>query len=335
MNDEYSTGNDIVDEVGKINISGNIIPIVWFQTIKYPNGKPNVNAIIILADIVYWYRPTEIRDEYTGQIIGIRKKFREDLLQRNYQQLGEQFGFTKKQVVDAVNALQAIGVVKKDFRNLKVSGQCINNVLYLELNPQRLYEITYPEKSQCLSVSTYKSGGGNIKVGILPTYKEEGVNLKVDTNTENTTKNTTRDYNNPINLSAEYMDDVDKMEMIDVYTQIVKENIEYDFLVQSCRFGEKEIIDGIVDLIVEIVSIEQETIKIGSLDYPYQLVKGKFLKLQGDHIRYVLECMSKNTTKVRNIKSYLLTALFNAPSTIGSYYQAEVNHDMHGGENRY
>ena len=63
LNQDYSTGNRIVDEVGRINISGNIIPMVWFQAIRYPNGKPNVNAIIILADIVYWYRPTEIRDD--------------------------------------------------------------------------------------------------------------------------------------------------------------------------------------------------------------------------------------------------------------------------------
>ena len=101
MNQDYSTGNRIVDEVGRINISGNIIPMVWFQAIRYPNGKPNVNAIIILADIVYWYRPTEIRDEITGQVVGRRKKFRDDLLQRSYGQISELFGLTKKQVVTA------------------------------------------------------------------------------------------------------------------------------------------------------------------------------------------------------------------------------------------
>lgn len=106
MNQDYSTGNRIVDEVGRINISGNIIPMVWFQAIRYPNGKPNVNAIIILADIVYWYRPTEIRDEITGQVVGRRKKFRDDLLQRSYGQISELFGLTKKQVVTAVNALE-------------------------------------------------------------------------------------------------------------------------------------------------------------------------------------------------------------------------------------
>lgn len=144
MNQDYSTGNRIVDEVGRINISGNIIPMVWFQAIRYPNGKPNVNAIIILADIVYWYRPTEIRDEITGQVVGRRKKFRDDLLQRSYGQISELFGLTKKQVVTAVNALEQMGVIKRNFRNMRINGQFVSNVLYLELIPQRLHEITYP-----------------------------------------------------------------------------------------------------------------------------------------------------------------------------------------------
>ncbi len=92
----YSTGNEIVDENAKLNISGNIIPQVWYRTIIRESGKPNLTAIIILADIVYWYKPTEIRDEGTGQVIGVRKKFKSDLLQRSYQQISEQFGFPKR-----------------------------------------------------------------------------------------------------------------------------------------------------------------------------------------------------------------------------------------------
>lgn len=168
MNQDYSTGNRIVDEVGRINISGNIIPMVWFQAIRYPNGKPNVNAIIILADIVYWYRPTEIRDEITGQVVGRRKKFRDDLLQRSYGQISELFGLTKKQVVTAVNALEQMGVIKRNFRNMRINGQFVSNVLYLELIPQRLHEITYPGDGMELPVSTYKETGIPLKkVGIV------------------------------------------------------------------------------------------------------------------------------------------------------------------------
>ena len=71
----YSTGNPIVDEVGTMNFTGNVIPMVWFKTIRYPSGAPNNNAIHILADIVYWYRPKEERDEESGQLICMKKSF--------------------------------------------------------------------------------------------------------------------------------------------------------------------------------------------------------------------------------------------------------------------
>ncbi len=84
------------------------------------------------------------------------------------------------------------------------------------------------------------------------------------------------------------------------------------------------------ELLAEIVGIERDTINIAGVEYPYQFVKGKLLKIGYSHIQYVLECLNRNTTKIHNIKAYLLTCLFNAPSTISSYYRAEVNHDMYG-----
>ena len=89
-------------------------------------------------------------------------------------------------------------------------------------------------------------------------------------------------------------------------------------------------VDEIVNLIVETVKCKNDKILIASNWYPASLVKKKFLMLTYSHIEYVLHCMSGNTTKVKNIKKYLLAALFNAPSTMNGYYQAEVNHDMPG-----
>ena len=89
-------------------------------------------------------------------------------------------------------------------------------------------------------------------------------------------------------------------------------------------------VDEIVNLIVETVMCKNDKILIASDWYPASLVKKKFLMLTYSHIEYVLHCMSGNTTKVMNIKKYLLAALFNAPSTMNGYYQAEVNHDMPG-----
>ena len=89
-----------------------------------------------------------------------------------------------------------------------------------------------------------------------------------------------------------------------------------------------EIIEGIYDLVLETVLCQNPTIWISKNEYPTNLVKSKFLKLNSMHLEYVMACMKDNTTKVRNIKNYLLSALFNAPTTMSSYYQSEVSHDL-------
>ena len=115
-----------------------------------------------------------------------------------------------------------------------------------------------------------------------------------------------------------------------VYEEIIKDNIDYDILIQD--MADRDRLDEIVDLILETVCTRRKTIRIAGDDYPAELVKSKFLKLNSSHIEFVLDCMRENTTKVRNIKQYLKAVLFNAPSTIDSYYTALVNHDLYGGE---
>ena len=119
----------------------------------------------------------------------------------------------------------------------------------------------------------------------------------------------------------------DPMERVSVYENLIKENINYDDLLITHKY-DVEMINGIVQLILEVVVSESSSILVASERYPASLVKSKMLKLNYSHIEYVLECLHKNTTKVQNIKKYLLAALFNAPSTMDGYYQAEVNHDM-------
>ena len=125
-----------------------------------------------------------------------------------------------------------------------------------------------------------------------------------------------------INLTPE--DAIDEMEG---YSEIIKENIDYDSLLLAHPY-DQEMVEGIFNLILETVLSKNEEITIAGDVYPKNLVKSKFLKLNYSHVEYVINCLGKNTTKVRNIKSYLLASLFNAGSTISSYYRAEVNHDM-------
>lgn len=114
-----------------------------------------------------------------------------------------------------------------------------------------------------------------------------------------------------------------------IYEEIIKGNIEYEHLINAKRL-ERDRIDEILDLILETVCSKRKKIIIAGDEYPAELVKAKFMKLDSSHIEFVLDCMQENTTKVRNIKQYLKAVLFNAPSTIGNYYTALVNHDMYG-----
>lgn len=120
------------------------------------------------------------------------------------------------------------------------------------------------------------------------------------------------------------------MDAVRASEEVIKENIEYPYLIQD-KSVDKGMLDEIVSLMLETVCTRRRMIRIAGDDYPAELVKSKFMKLNSSHIRFVLDCMHQNTTKIRNIKKYLLAVLFNAPNTIDSYYTALVNHDMYGG----
>lgn len=153
---------------------------------------------------------------------------------------------------------------------------------------------------------------------------EEKVSEVGKINPNNTKKNDT-EYSNPDLIVSE--DTGSGLDEYNAYANIIRENMEIDILYQQYPY-DKELLDGIYDLILETVLCKSGNVIIASNEYPLQLVKSKFLKLNSSHIQYVMDCLKETTSKVRNIKKYLLAALFNAPSTMKSYYQAEVNHDM-------
>lgn len=152
-----------------------------------------------------------------------------------------------------------------------------------------------------------------------------------NTNMNNTDLSNTK-TNNTILSNPAVKRAIDKMGReeesdFDKYKKLVKENIDYDVLIDR-HYIEKSIIDGMVNLIVETMISENDYIVISSTKFPKETVKSRFSKLDISHIEYVLECMNHNTTKIKNIKKYLLAALYNAPTTIDSYYKARVQHDM-------
>ena len=135
--------------------------------------------------------------------------------------------------------------------------------------------------------------------------------------------------NHIISVDEKRFDSDNRSEDYQAYENLVKETIDYESL-EVTHHDDMRQVDEIVNLIVETVMCKNDKILIASNWYPASLVKKKFLMLTYSHIEYVLHCMRGNTTKVKNIKKYLLAALFNAPSTMNGYYQAEVNHDMPG-----
>ena len=120
-------------------------------------------------------------------------------------------------------------------------------------------------------------------------------------------------------------------EAFKIYREIILDNIEYEHL---CQYDmvDKEMLDEIVDIMLETVCSSRKKIRIAGDDYPAELVKSKFMKLDSSHIQFVFDCMKENTTKICNIRQYLRAVLFNAPSTINGYYSALVAYDMASGK---
>ena len=124
---------------------------------------------------------------------------------------------------------------------------------------------------------------------------------------------------------------IDEIEQRNTYREIIRENISYECFRNDTPHAREEV-DELVELMVEVMVMpDQGKIRIAGEDKLVSLVKSQFMKLTHAHIEYVGLCLNKNTTKVGNIKSYLLTALYNSVLTINHYYQAEVNHDLYGG----
>ena len=162
----------------------------------------------------------------------------------------------------------------------------------------------------------------NCKNYSSPTVKVTGTD-QYNLQPNNTNYNNT-DLNNTNLILSE---DEDRMG----YEKYFMEQLNIEALKQDYPY-DREMIDGIMELILDVVCSKRKTICIAGDVKSVNVVKGRFMKLNMEHIRYVMNCMQENTTKIRSIKQYMLAALYNAPATIDSYYRAEVNHDMAEGK---
>ena len=130
----------------------------------------------------------------------------------------------------------------------------------------------------------------------------------------------------PIDLSKK-----DVMDEIEMCRNTVKKRISYEYLRRNISIKKRGMLEEIIELMVEVLAVERKTMRIAGTDYPYQLVKSRFMHIDEGHIEYVLDCLNQTSSKIGNVKAYILTSLFNATATIDTYYTAAVNHDMADG----
>ena len=273
----------------------------------------------------------------------------------------EDFNFSKKTAVRYLNELENFGLVEKKRRGLGLPSLLYvkNFVVFQDHSEPDDTDFDDVVEDDNLNENMETSRGiqGETSRGVR-TYTSRSVDMETSkgvqketlrgakselqevtkrgpliskTNSNNININNTKESNNilsnPIVKNA--VDGMGREEesLFEKYTKMVKDNIDYDVLI-SRHYLEKSMIDGIVNLIVETIISENDYIIISSTKFPKEAVKSRFSKLDISHIEYVLECMNHNTTNIKNIKKYLLAALYNAPTTIDSYYKARVQHDM-------
>lgn len=253
-------------------------------------------------------------------------------------------GFSKKKAIDYLTELEKFGLVEKKRR-----GRGLPSILYIKnfmvqgsetRSTETGTSIKKPFGTRSDDINTSKpelqllrgsqtgtSRGTEIALQEVP----ESTLLEVPKSTPLKNYNNinyTYESNTKSNhiLSANGSDE-DEMRKMHAYAELIAENMDLEALKKN-HIDDVDLLDGIYDLILEVALWKSTTMVIASNEYPTELVRSKFLKLNSSHVEYAIECFNQNTTKVRNIKKYMLAVLFNAPTTIGGYYTAEVHHDM-------
>ena len=155
--------------MSKIAISGNVIPQEWYHRLKDGRGNAYLAAIVILSDIVYWYRPRIVRNEATGAIQRYERRFAADKLQRSYSQIAAQFGLSKGQAKHAIDYLCERGLIEREFRNVVWRNQTIANVMFLEPIPAAIADLCAPleilPEPEEPPTTRYEEALGDIKPG--------------------------------------------------------------------------------------------------------------------------------------------------------------------------
>ena len=342
----YGSGHETVDRMANFAITGNVVPQTWYRTILRETGKPHLLAIMILSDIVYWYRPKEVRDEVTGHIRGYEKRFAGDFVQKSYEKYAELYGQDRKSIKRAFDLLVDLGVVKRFFRTIKTDSAPLTNVMFLDLDVKKLHELTYPEKKSAVdnlsTKETVKEENGNqvdksypqvdnadiVKAAenkAFPDVTEDDTPLVTDlsgggdrkgytytkSTTENTTKSTTEIIPIPhpdINAPARAKPD---KRLADQLEREYQNRIHFETLLSEFTFAGNALKKAIRE-ISETMTLDlpkDAFFMVNNHSYPYSLVRLRFSQATEHTFRTAL---SKLRVGI-DCKKDMIATLFSAP----------------------
>lgn len=296
-----SSGNTTVDAIGQMDFSGSLIPHSWLHSITLDSGRPDMNAIFVLAEIVYWYRPSVSVNEQ-GRTVW-KKKFWKDYLQKSIRELAVKLNLSYDQVKLALVRLEKRGLIVKHIRTEIINGRKYGNVLYIEPVPEKLHELMNvyencpdaTDKYNPVCRDTRGCVNENLRVSIqIP----EAQGAEPRTNTKSTTEITTTDFSSIVETRKEFM-----------------KQIDYESLLLDHPRKETQLTE-IVELATEILTSNKPSIAVNGEQRDIEYVKERFRKLDINSIKYVLECLGNYTGGAVNIRAFLITTLFNAPVTI-------------------
>ena len=308
-----SSGNTTVDAIGQMDFSGSLIPHSWLHSITLDSGRPDMNAIFVLAEIVYWYRPSVSVNEQ-GRTVW-KKKFWKDYLQKSIRELAVKLNLSYDQVKLALVRLEQRGLIVKHIRTEIINGRKYGNVLYIEPVPEKLHELMNvcencpdaTDKYNPVCRDTRGCVNENLRVSIqIP----EAQVAESRTNTKSTTEITTTDFSSIVETRKEFM-----------------KQIDYESLLLDHPRKETQLTE-IVELATEVLTSRKSSIAVNGEQRDIEYVKERFRRLDINSIKYVLECLGNYTGGAVNIRAFLITTLFNAPVTIDTYYELAVNHDL-------
>ena len=225
-----------------------------------------------------------------------------------------------------------------------LGAETLENTLIGENHNSRNVKITIQEGAKSQFKNDENHNSGIVKITTLECPKSQSNNTDINNtdfseNEYSDTESSETDFNETDNILSNLSHlsvrktagMIDMVEEMEAYRKIIRENISYECFADS-RYRQQEEVDELVELMVEVMVMpDNSTVRIGGVDKPVVIVKNRFMKVEHGHIEYVVGCLEKNTSKVGNIRAYLLTTLYNSTMTIENYYRAEVNHDMYGG----